>query len=81
MVFAEFYQNSIPNPWNNFCSSPVSACGDRAVIILDGRERPASWAEVAREECKKRGFVGFTLNKGRSFSDSAVFRELELIEV
>lgn len=76
MVFAQFYQlstgyvaGSIP-PCFDGPRVPIEACGDRAVIVLDGRRRLESQIQLAREECGKRGFVGFALLRGESFTRS-----------
>lgn len=50
MLFAEFYQKSA------ISDAIIPACGDRSVIILDGRYNIADNAAIARQECKKRGF-------------------------
>lgn len=70
MVFAEFYHMSVPGDWNNNVSKPIPACGDRAVIILDGRRSRDAHLRIAREECKRRGYIGFKLHSGESFTRS-----------
>jgi hypothetical protein len=77
MHFAAFYQN--PVNYGQADLSPIEACGDRAVIILDGRERPATHVSIARTECAKRGYAGFTLHAGATFTRSSLVRDLELI--
>lgn len=81
MRFAAFYQLS--TGWNgtNFSGPkrPIEACGDRSVLILDGRWNEATAAHYARVECRKRGYVGFTLNAGESFTRSRETRKLELL--
>lgn len=52
-VYAQFYQYGVMT--GKLCE----ACGDRAVIILDGRETNESHNRIAREECVKRGYVGY----------------------
>ena len=47
------------------------ACGDRSVVILDGRCR-RSWMEAtALAECRKRKYVAWQLCKGETFTRSA----------
>lgn len=77
MYFAYFYQN--PINWGQADLSPIEACGDRSVIILDGRNTKEEHIDLAREECQKRGYVGFTLNKGECFTRSVITRELERV--
>ncbi len=74
MHFACFYQKSAIAPFE-----PVEACGDRAVIVLDGRSRPQTHVEIARKVCLKRGYIGFTLHMGETFMRASNVRELELI--
>ena len=77
MNFASFYQN--PVNYGQPDLSPIEACGDRSVIILDGRENPMSHVTIARTECVKRGYVGFTLHMGKTFTRSSMVRKLELV--
>ena len=60
--YAQFYDRSAIDP-----DHIVEACGDRAVIILDGRNGRATHNAIAREECKKRGYIGYTIHKGEGF--------------
>lgn len=73
MTFAEFYHRGL------ITGSPIAACGDRSVVILDGRNSADTHAAVARAECLKRGYIGFTLNRGETFTRSRKIRDLELI--
>jgi hypothetical protein len=77
MHFASFYQN--PVNYGQPDLSPVEACGDRATIILDGRSKPHTHVYIARRECIKRGYVGFTLHMGETFTRASMVRTLELI--
>ena len=61
MLFAQFYQ------YGAVTGAPIEACGDRAVIILDGRERADSHRLIAAHEAKKRGFIGYSILKGATF--------------
>ena len=77
MHFAAFYQN--PVNYGQTDLSPIEACGDRAVIILDGRSRPMVRVATAAKECAKRGYIGFTLHMGETFTRASMVRPLELI--
>lgn len=81
MIFAEFYHDS--TGWNGKdFTGPVKlipACGDRSVIILDGRHNRARQAATARAECIARGYKGFTLNAGETFTRSSEVRPLERV--
>lgn len=65
MHFATFFQKSA---WPVGSSELVEACGDRATIVLDGRESQSAHERIAREECQKRGYVAWQLHKGDSFT-------------
>lgn len=81
MRFAEFYHDS--TGWNGRdFSGPVKlipACGSDSVAILDGRLSSANAAAHARDICRKRGFKGFTLHAGSSFTRSRETRHLEVV--
>lgn len=64
MIFAQFYQKSAIG--NNL----IEATGDRSVVILDGRLLESANSYIAREECRKRGFLAFRLYCGDSFNRS-----------
>ena len=78
MLFATFYQH--PVNYGQADLSPIEACGDRAVIILDGRSKQADHVAIAHNECVKRGYVGFALHKGDTFTRSTMIRNLQLLE-
>lgn len=73
MLYAQFSQKSA------ISDDIVEACGDRAVIILDARHSMVHNASIARAECIKRGYKGFTLYRGEAFSRSSICRALELV--
>lgn len=64
MYFVQFYQKPVPG----YGDKPIEATGDRGVVILDGREARATHHAIARVECAKRGYEGYTLHKGDAFS-------------
>jgi hypothetical protein len=53
----------------------VEGCGDRAVIILDGRMRKSDMGEVAAKECLKRGFVAWQVHSG-NFRESTPISDI-----
>lgn len=71
MVFAEFYRKSFDGIY-------TPACGDRSVIILDGRMRKDYWSSIAAKECKARGFDGYRIARGR-FSAPVYVTKLEKV--
>jgi hypothetical protein len=78
MIYAQFYQMSVAHHYNAYKSRPVEACGDRAVVIYDARLRLADVVADARQECAKRGFVGFAMMRGESFSRARQISPLQL---
>ena len=75
---AGYIAGSIPPRFSAAHVTPIEACGSDSVCILDGRYRIARCVAVARAECKRRGFVGFTIMQGETFSRSRCLRELEV---
>ena len=63
MIYAQFYHY-------NLSGNLVEACGDRSVVIIDARLKPATVGEIAADECKKRGYVAWAIFKGESFTNS-----------
>ena len=72
MVFAEFYQT-------NLAGKLALACGDRSIIILDGRCTEQTWHTIASHECQMRGYEGYQLRKGRGFTDSKAASGLVIV--
>lgn len=77
MIYASFYQ--APVNYGQSDLSPIEACGDRAVIILDARQRPQTHVDIASRECAKRGYLGFSLHSGETFTRASMIRPLHLI--
>lgn len=57
MTFAEFYHIRD--------GRYVEGVGDRSVIILDGRCSLYNQKFISLQECRKRGYDGFRIAKGR----------------
>jgi len=72
MIFAQFYQKAI---WPIGTEEIIEASGDRSVIILDGRERNQTHHAIAAHECKKRGYAGYKLFRGETFTRSVPISE------
>lgn len=86
MKYAQFFTMStgyiagtIPPRFDAANMRPIEACGSDGVHILDGRYRLARCIDVARAECRRRKYVGFTIMAGESFTNSRVLRGLEVI--
>lgn len=69
MIYAQFYHYGL---YGNL----VEACGDRAVVILDARFKPAANGDIAAHECKKRGYDAWAIFKGESFMNSVRVSEV-----
>lgn len=83
MLFAQFYQLStgyipgtIPPKFGE--KRIIEACGDRAVIILDGRFNLRTNDDIARLECIKRKFIGYSLHKG-TFSNNTIIQSFKQV--
>ena len=63
MHFATFYQPSAIDR-----KELVEACGDRAVIVLDGRNNRPDHHRIAIATCKGRGYSAYQLHAGKSFT-------------
>lgn len=77
MLFAQFYYlstgyipGSIPPRFDDAYKTPIEACGDRAVIVLDARHSNTTNDAIARAECEKRGYVGYQIFRGETFTRS-----------
>lgn len=57
--FAQFFHHSAIDK-----SKIIEACGDRSVIILDGRISENTMRAIAAEECRKRGYVAWQIHRG-----------------
>jgi hypothetical protein len=67
MIFAQFYQTAV---YPVVTDKIIEACGDRAVIILDGRNSSDTHHAISAAECKKRGYIAYSVHAGESFSRS-----------
>lgn len=83
MQFATFYKpstgyvaGSIP-PRFDGPKTPIPALGSDGVAIFDRRYSMARCVSEARAICRKHGFIGFTIERGESFTRSNIVRKLE----
>jgi hypothetical protein len=65
MIFVQYYNKSIEGKF-------IEACGDRAVVVLDGRNRVETWHEDAQKfnGYRRPIYAGYRLFKGSSFLDN-----------
>lgn len=73
--FAQFFNKSA-NPDNK---TLIPACGSDSVYEIDRRLSDRNAVMMANLVCKQRGYLGFTLNQGESYSRSREIRTLEVI--
>lgn len=66
MVYVQFYQKSAIDE-----DEIIEACGDRSVIILDGRNTLFTHHSISEAECKRRGYVAWRVFHGETFSRSS----------
>lgn len=62
MYFAQFFHKAVNS------DELIPACGDRAVVILDGRASRNIHHRNARAICAARGYLAYQLNKGDTFT-------------
>ena len=86
MIWAQFWtestgyvEGSLPPRFEKSAIRPVEACGDRAYVRLDARRSIGMNAGIARTECLKRGYLGFTLIRGESLLSAHVVRDYEQV--
>lgn len=67
-LFAQFYDLCTGYPsFKEEDKKPIEACGDRSIIIIDGRLSISYAEEIARKECEKRKYIGYSIHKGENF--------------
>ena len=74
MVFAQFYNRGVITKTELF-----EACGDRSVVIYDGRLSKSTIRNDARRECIKRGYAGFAIFRGETFTRCSRISEIERV--
>lgn len=84
MLFAQFYQMStgyIPGTVPPQFGEPklIEASGDRSVIVLDGRILESFNDHIVLTECKKRGYIGYSIHKGETFTRSKCIKPMKLV--
>lgn len=65
MYFAEFYTKGVRS------GKLIPACGDRAVLILDGRESRDKQIQAAMQWGKQHHFDAFQICRGPSFASGS----------
>ena len=75
MYYTQFYEKG------HVSGDLIEACGDRSVIIIDGRESMETMCAFSKEHAKKRGFKAFRIMRGESFTRSSPFANMPIIEV
>lgn len=77
MKYIQFFQlssgyipGSIPPKFDDAYKKPIEACGPDSIKIIDGRWSNKTIAEIARRLCLSRGFCGYRIYSGESFTRS-----------
>lgn len=67
-TYAQFYHHAVNS------DKLIEACGDRSVIILDGRRPTYALEIVAKYECAKRNYIAYQVRRGvfRTSGDTAL---------
>ena len=83
MQYTEFYQYG----FGTNAGKLFPACGSDSVLKFDGRWGLDRCAAEARRHMaalnrgiKRGAYKGFTINAGRSFTDSRIIRKLEIVK-
>lgn len=74
MYWTQFYQKGV------ITGETIEACGDRSVIILDGRNSRRTMGEISAAECAKRGYIAWRVFKGDTFTRSAPISQLWYVD-
>lgn len=81
--FGQFWQKStgyvkgsVPPVFRKDAVEPIPACGDRGIVRLSGRQAGA-WVGTLKEECRRRGFIGFSIVSGESLLTAKEIRKYE----
>jgi hypothetical protein len=67
MYYVQFFQASA---YPVGSTELIEACGDRSVVILDGRMSLPAMHRIAAAECVKRGYLAWQLFMGEAFTRS-----------
>lgn len=70
MIYAQFYQKSA------ISDEIIEVCGDRSVVIIDGRLSSENIGKIAAECCKQRKYLAWAIFKGESFTRSKRISQL-----
>ena len=62
IIHAEFYHKGV------MTGELIPACGDRSVVIIDGRVTTDTQHDIARTTCKTNGFLAYRLMRGERFT-------------
>jgi hypothetical protein len=74
MRFAQFFRASALSP-----KQLVECVGGDSVAKLDSRHALQTSALIARSLCKVRGFSGFDIREGQSYSRAIIVRKMEKV--
>lgn len=83
-MWAQFWQpstgyveGSLPPRFEKAAVRPIYCCGSDGIIKLSGQRKNVGAVHVAREECRRRKWIGFTLIRGSSLLNARTVRKYE----
>ena len=86
MIWAQFWtestgyvEGSMPPRFEETAVRPIEACGSNGYMRLDARRSKYNNAGIARAECVKRGWLGFSLIVGDALCRTYVYRGYEQV--
>lgn len=70
-----YVEGTIPPVFKKEAVKPIPRCGSDGIMRLSGRQA-GHWADILRTECRRRGFVGFSVIAGESLLFAKEIREM-----
>lgn len=77
MYYAQFYDRAVYPPGT---TELIEACGDRGVIILDGRMSRKNMLAESERICRQRRYLAYRIYHGETFTRSQPITKLNLVE-
>ena len=71
-----YIAGTIPPKFDRSNRELIPSCGSDAVMRMDKRQGLGTAFVIAANECKRRGYLGFQIMEGRSYSDACAVTEL-----
>lgn len=74
-----YVEGSCPPEFDDNNRKPIEACGDRSIIIIDGRTTKTNAQEIAKYACIVRGYVGYVLHHGDNIRDMKAIADYQSV--